>query len=31
MPNFFSAKNMFAMVPIKEERKNLKKTYAFTH
>ena len=26
MPNFFSAKYMFAMVPTKEYRKNLKKT-----
>ena len=31
MPNFFSVKHMFAMVPTKEQRKNLKKTYTFTH
>ena len=29
MPNFFSAKYMFAMVATKEYRKNLKKTYTF--
>ena len=28
---FFSGKYMFAMVPTKEHRKNLKKTYTFTH
>ena len=31
MPKFFSAKYMFAMVPTKEYRKNLKKTFTFTH
>ena len=31
MPEFFSAKYMFAMVPTKEYRKNLKKTFTFTH
>ena len=31
MPNFFSAKYMFAMIATKEYRKDLKKTYTFTH
>ena len=31
MPNFFSAKYMFAMVPTKEYGKNLKKTFTFTN
>ena len=31
MPKFFSAKYMFAMVPTKEYRKNLKKIYTFTY
>ena len=31
MPKFFSDKYMFAMLPTKEYRKNLKKTYTFTH
>ena len=31
MPKFFSAKYMFAMVPTKEYKKNLKKIYIFTH
>ena len=29
MPRFFSTKHMFAMVPTKEYRKNLKKTNIF--
>ena len=29
MPNFFSAKHMFGMVPSKEKRTNVKKTYIF--
>ena len=31
MPKFFSDKYMFAMVPTKEYRENLKKIYTFTH
>ena len=31
MPKFFPAKYMFAMVPTKDYRKNLKKTFTFTH
>ena len=31
MPSFFSTKYMLAMVPTKEYRKNLKKTFTFTH
>ena len=31
MPNFFSVKHMFAMVPAKEQRKSLKEAYTFTH
>ena len=31
MPKFFSAKYMFAMVPAKEYRKNVKKIFTFTH
>ena len=31
MPKFFSAKYMFAMATTKGHRKNLKKTYTFTH
>ena len=31
MPQIFSAKYIFAVVPTKEYRKNLKKTFAFTH
>ena len=31
MLKLFSAKYMFAMVPTKEYRKNLKKNFTFTH
>ena len=31
MPSFFPSKYMFAMVPTKEYRKNLKKKRIFTH